>query len=202
MLRTAPLLALLLAACEPMPSSGQPLKPVTVAPAAPSAARAAPTTGEPAAAAPDPDSPFVEDQIFDTLPDPDAEPAGADLLFRAQLEGPEPAPAPARPVAVEPTPAPAPAPPAPPVWDGTAPPPGAGSWGVALLATLLDVQPPRAVVALPDGSEQVVQPGTFLPDHRLVVLAIGRDAIQVAHIEPMGWNSRVETHTLRSLFQP
>jgi hypothetical protein len=82
------------------------------------------------------------------------------------------------------------------------PPEGGGSWGVSLLATLLDVQPPRAVIALPDGSERVVQPGALLPEHRLVVLAIGRDAVQIAHIEPMGWNSRVQTSTLRSLFQP
>jgi hypothetical protein len=67
------------------------------------------------------------------------------------------------------------------------------------MATLLDVQPPRAVLALPDGTERVVQPGAFLPEHRLIVLAIGRDAVQVAHVEPIGFMSRVETTTLRSL---
>jgi hypothetical protein len=86
------------------------------------------------------------------------------------------------------------------MWDGTGPLEGTGTWGVTLLATLLDVQPPRAVVSLPDGTERVVQPGTFLPEHRLVVLAIGRDAVQLAHIEPMGFKSRIETSTIRSLF--
>jgi len=193
MTRIAPLLALALAACEPMPSSGSPLEPVpaTRAPRAP-----APASAD-AELPPDPDSPFVEDQVFDAPPDPDAEPTGADVVFKAQLGNPtvpraEPEPEPV-PAAPEPPPAAA-------VWDGQAPPDGAGSWGVSLLATLLDVQPPRAVVALPDGTERVVQPGTFLPEHRLVILAVGRNAVQVAHIEPMGWNSRVQTQTLRSLF--
>jgi len=190
--------AALLAACEPMPSSGSPFQPARDR--APVAAPGA--TGAPSEAPPDPDSPFVEDQVLDEAPpDRTDPPEGVDALFRGQLDGPpaqEPAPAPA-PVPV----APMPAPPAPPTaWDGSAAPLEGGSWGVSLMATLLDVQPPRAVVALPDGSERVVQPGTFLPEHRLVVLAVGRDAIQVAHIEPTGWNSRVQTQTLRSLFRP
>jgi hypothetical protein len=199
MTRFAPLFVVALAACEPMPPSGNPLKPV---PAARTTAPA-PTAKPSADVAPDPDSPFVEDQVFDAPPDPDAEPSGDDVLLRAQLgaaegELPEPAPVtPAPPVVESP-----PLPPAPRPWDGSMPPEGGGSWGVSLLATLLDVQPPRAVIALPDGSERVVQPGALLPEHRLVVLAIGRDAVQIAHIEPMGWNSRVQTSTLRSLFQP
>jgi hypothetical protein len=143
------------------------------------------------------DSPFVEEDPFTEGPeDPDADPSGADLLLKAQLDAPMTPPTPAPKVAPVPAPAPSPAP----MWDGTGPLEGTGTWGVTLLATLLDVQPPRAVVSLPDGTERVVQPGTFLPEHRLVVLAIGRDAVQLAHIEPMGFKSRIETSTIRSLF--
>ncbi len=189
---------LLLAACEPMAPSGSPLQPVrTVAPPAPAAPVGAPVD------APVGDSPFVEDDPFTEGPvDPDAAPSGLDSVLRGQLDVPEgappaaPAPAPAAPPPMPVAPAPA----APPLWDGTGPIEGTGTWGVTLLATLLDVQPPRAVVSLPDGSERVVQPGTFLPEHRLVVLAVGRDAVQLAYIEPMGFKSRVETSTIRSLF--
>jgi len=189
--RCAPLLGLLALACEPMPPSGRPLEPVapTVRPT---------PTGPAPADLPPADSPFIEEDPFAEGPeDPDSEPSGADKLLRGQLDAPS-----------APTPVPVPAPVAPPppprpvapLWDGTGPVEGTGTWGVTLLATLLDVQPPRAVVALPDGTERVVQPGTFLPDHRLVVLAVGRNAVQVAHIEPMGFKSKVETSTLRSLF--
>jgi len=195
-LRCALALVLGLGACEPMPPSGSPLQPVSVRAPAPAAAPAA--TPE----LPDPNSPFVEDQVIDEAPpDRSDAPEGADALFREQLDGPRtPAPAPAP--TPEPATLPPPPPPAAPLWDGTTAPQDAGTWGVSLMATLLDVQPPRAVVALPDGTERVVQPGDFVPEHRLVVLAIGRDAIQVAHVEPTGWNSRVQTQTLRSLFRP
>jgi len=192
--RIAALLALV--ACEPMAPSGSPLQPVSPA-ARPVAGAAVPA---PSGELPPPNSPFVEEDPFTEGPeDPDADPSGADLLLKAQLDAPKPTPAqaPANPV----MPAPAPARTGPPLgWDGTGPVEGTGSWGVTLLATLLEVQPPRAVVALPDGTERVVQPGTFLPEHRLVVLAVGRDAVQLAHIEPMGFKSKVETSTIRSLF--
>jgi hypothetical protein len=58
------------------------------------------------------------------------------------------------------------------------------------------------MIALPDGQEIVVQPGQMLPEHHLVVLAIGRDAMQVARITPQGFYAKVETETVASLFQP
>jgi hypothetical protein len=85
------------------------------------------------------------------------------------------------------------------VWDPTQPPPGM-SFGVRLLAVILDVQPPRAVIGLPDGREEVVQPGALLPEIGLVVLAIGRDAVQVAHVTPQGFYAKVETETIRALY--
>lgn len=74
-----------------------------------------------------------------------------------------------------------------------------GSWGMRVVATLHDVQPPRAVVAMPDGAELVVQPGQMLPNYRMVVLAVGRNAVQVARVTPQGFYAKVETETVASL---
>ncbi len=76
------------------------------------------------------------------------------------------------------------------------------AWGVRLISTLHDVQPPRAVIALPSGEEIVVQPGTMLPQARLVVLAVGKTAIQVARVTPQGFYAKVETETVAALFAP
>ncbi len=73
-------------------------------------------------------------------------------------------------------------------------------WGVSLVSTLIDTQPPRAVLGLPDGTEVVVTPGTFLNDQRMVVMAIGRNAVQVSRIVPQGFSARVETQNLTSLY--
>jgi hypothetical protein len=73
-------------------------------------------------------------------------------------------------------------------------------WGVSLVSTLIDTQPPRAVLGLPDGTEVVVTPGSFLPDQRMVVMAIGRNAVQVSRIVPQGFSARVETQNLTSLY--
>ncbi len=86
-----------------------------------------------------------------------------------------------------------------PVWDPTKPLADT-SFGVRVVATLLEIQPPRAVIALPDGSEQVVQPGTMLTEHSMVILAIGQDAVQIARILPRGFYAAVETETIRSLY--
>lgn len=74
-----------------------------------------------------------------------------------------------------------------------------GGWGMRLIATLHDVQPPRAVIVTADGQELVVQPGQMLPDQRLVVLAVGQDAVQIARVTPQGFYAKVETETVISL---
>lgn len=111
-----------------------------------------------------------------------------------------------------PPPGPAPAAPgAPAPVDPSAPPPAApvgapdlplptGVFGVRVVSTLTEVQPPRAVLGLPSGKEIVVQPGAMLPDERLVVLAIGRAGVQVAHILPDGYATRIEPITLPALY--
>lgn len=75
-----------------------------------------------------------------------------------------------------------------------------GSWGVRLLNTLPEAQPPRAVLGFSDGAEVVVQPGTMIPYAGVVVLAIGRDAVQIAEITPMGDRTRIDTQTLQALY--
>ncbi len=79
--------------------------------------------------------------------------------------------------------------------------PGAPSWGVRLVSTLPDTQPPRAVLALGSGEEVVVEPGSILPSERVVVMAVGRDAVQVAYIRPDGDHARIDTVTLQALYQ-
>jgi hypothetical protein len=79
-------------------------------------------------------------------------------------------------------------------------PTATGSFGIRVLATLTDVQPPRAILGMPDGSEVVLQPGGMIQAAHLVVLAIGRSGVQVATIEPQGWATRVETAMLPVLY--
>lgn len=74
-----------------------------------------------------------------------------------------------------------------------------GGWGLRVVATIHDVQPPRAVIATADGQELVVQPGQMLPNHRLVILAVGHGVVQVARVTPQGFYAKVETETVSSL---
>lgn len=201
----AALSAVVLAGCQSIPSSGDPLSPVTVRAAAPAAPN--PTAPVAAAASPVEPAPAAGDGFAFEREDRDD---AADrvlveedpLALQARLLGVDPsvlqAPAPT------PTPAPVAAPPAPaaPVlgaWDPTQPLPD-GSFGVRLLVTMHDMQPPMAVLGLPNGEERVVHPGDFLTDPKLVVMAIGRDVVQVAKITPAGFYARVDTQNVVALF--
>lgn len=193
---------LVLAGCERMTPTGDPLSPVRPAPAA----RPSPTSA-PVPASDDGESfPFEEDEGTDgpvsDLPD---DPAA--LLAMSQGK-PIPPPAPARPI---PAPVPVPVAPVdgafvpstpavPQVWDPSAALPT--DWGVHVVSTLLDTQPPMAVMGLPDGQTVVVKPGSFLADRQLVVMAIGRDVVQVAKVVPEGYRARIETRTLGALYAP
>lgn len=84
-----------------------------------------------------------------------------------------------------------------PAW--TADDPVAG-WGVRLLSVIPDSQPPRAVLGLPDGREVVVSPGAMLPEAQVVVLAIGRDAVQIAEVLPDGDRAVVRSQMLSPLY--
>lgn len=76
-----------------------------------------------------------------------------------------------------------------------------GSWGVNLVSTISDAQPPRAILSFPDGREEVVKAGTMLPEAKLIILAIGRDVVQIAEIKPEGDRARVVTRQLHA-FHP
>jgi hypothetical protein len=69
-------------------------------------------------------------------------------------------------------------------------------WGVRLVALVPGTQPPRAVLGLTSGKEVVVEPGSFVEEARLVVLAIGNEGVQVAYVEPQGDRASVRTENL------
>jgi len=75
-----------------------------------------------------------------------------------------------------------------------------GNWGLRLVSTVLDADPPRAIIGFPDGREEVVQAGTLLPDQGVAVLAIGKNAVQIAEIIPVGDHARVESRVISALF--
>lgn len=196
------LVAALLSGCEPIPA-GNPLEPVAVK--APRASAPAPVADPQATDAPATDGGFDfagEDRSEDEARrDLDRVELQARLLGvdPALLRAPGEAPPRVAPPPVAPVEAAPPAPQEIPVWDPAEPLPD-GSFGVRVLATLVDVQPPRAILGLTDGSERVVQAGAILEDHKLVVMAIGRDVVQLARVVPQGFYARVDTQDVRSLF--
>ena len=182
---------LLLVACESMPSSGRVFQPVAATKATPAAA----PTPEPGA-----EEPLVPGEAPEPVPaagdtDPmslQARLAGVDA--GAVREAPKPAPAPA--AAAPPLQVPIPV--QVPVWDPGRPP-EASSWGLRLLSTLSVTSPARAILVMPDGSESVVKAGDMLPAHGVVVWAIGRDRVELAHVSADGPFARVETRALQAL---
>ena len=76
---------------------------------------------------------------------------------------------------------------------------GSASWGPRVLTTLSSLEPPRAVLALPDGSERVVRPGTLLPEIGGVVIAIGRDVVELSEVREQGVYASIHTRTIPAL---
>jgi hypothetical protein len=72
-------------------------------------------------------------------------------------------------------------------------------WGTRVVAIMPDAQPPRAILGLPSGEEVVVEPGSMVPAARVVVLAVGADGVQVAHVTPHGDRTRVRTEMMLPL---
>jgi hypothetical protein len=197
---TAAILAfgLVLAACQPVPASSDVFAPAREkkAPAPRPPEGGTPTDAAPAeAAATAGGFDFEgEDRPDDEAKPPkDAAPLTPAEMFQGLGLGDAP-PQVEKPA--EPAPAAAPAPAAP-QWTGSAPP---VSWGVRLVSTVPDAQPPRAILGMADGKEAVVTPGTLLPDARIVVLAVGRDVVQVAEVTPEGDHARVATYLLQALY--
>ncbi len=187
--------ALVLAACEPMEPSDNPLAPVAVE---------APSAGG-----------FQPDPAFDFEP---VVLHSEDLAPGARAGAPAPAPGAAEagsggpgaaeagsgaaPSAAAPA-APAPASQAVRVPVLSALPAGASAtaaWPVRLLTTLDDTQPPRAILGLADGREVVVKPGTMLPDQGIVVMSVGRGQVQIARIAAEGDHATVRDQTLTAQY--
>jgi len=74
-------------------------------------------------------------------------------------------------------------------------------WGVRLITTVaLENNPPQAYLGLPDGEKAWVQAGDLLAEPRLVVLAVGRDMVQLARITPAGDHATIQSETLSAMY--
>ena len=76
----------------------------------------------------------------------------------------------------------------------------AGGWPLRLVGTVADAQPPRAILGLPDGREVVVSPGTMVPEVGVVVMSVGRSQVEVARVTPAGDHALVSSQTLSAQF--
>ena len=72
-------------------------------------------------------------------------------------------------------------------------------WGLRVLSTLSETTPPRAMVVLPDGSEEVVRPGSMLPHAGVVVLSIAKDVVEISEIESQGMYASIRTRSIQAL---
>lgn len=76
----------------------------------------------------------------------------------------------------------------------------AATWGVRLVSTVADAQPPRAILGLPDGRELVVTPGQLVPDAGVVVMAVGRDMVQIVEVTAVGDHATAASRTLTPMY--
>ncbi len=74
-------------------------------------------------------------------------------------------------------------------------------WGVRLVASIPEAQPPRAVLGLASGEEVVVSPGSMIPEAAVVVIAIGPGTVVLAEITPEGDHAKVEQRTLHAQYK-
>ena len=90
--------------------------------------------------------------------------------------------------------------PRPAVAQASAPATGTMGWPVRLVRTHLDEQPPSAILAMPDGRRIVVSPGDMVPERGLVVMAIGRERVQLAAVSSSGDHATVVPVELTSQY--
>ena len=197
-----------LVGCEVMPDPGNfssVFKPVDVAaeaapePAAPAEPAAAP---EPAPApapepAPEPaEEHAAQDHDGGTAAEPASEPAAPAQPEAAQAPvaaeavadttGSDSSPSPDASKDADPT--------------GTAAISVANNWPLRLVKTMPETNPPRAILGLPTGEEIVVNPGTMIPAHRLVVTAIGPRTTDLVLIEPQGDHTAISSISLQTQY--
>ncbi|TNE90660.1 MAG: hypothetical protein EP330_07670 [Deltaproteobacteria bacterium] len=185
------LLPILLIGCDnQIEPSGGIFEPVRETPAAPAAAaKPAPT---PAEGGFDFDADARDEEEAGVVEKVDGEPVN----IAAALGLPTPDPVP------EPEPEPEVAPPvaAAPAWNPAQP--IGGDWGVTVLSTTPQAQPPVAVLRFANGPDTVVHPGDLLADQGIVVMAIGRDAVQIARVSAEGDHAKVTSEVVPMLSRP
>ena len=72
-------------------------------------------------------------------------------------------------------------------------------WPMRLVKTEMQLNPPRAILGLPNGEEIVIRSGTFIDDYKLVVMGIGTRSVSLAKVLPQGDHASIETIQLFSL---
>lgn len=197
-----PLLVLaLVVGCESTAPSSDVFAPVAppTAPAAPIPTDAAPTDLN---FVPDADFSISSEQMQQNAEEAgDASVAVAEAVVSSTASEPLAAePAPAAPVVVEPVPAPTtvvlPADPKPDSSIAAM----LGALPLRLVKTIPEAQPPRAILALADGTEIVVTPGQLLPGPGVVVLSVGRQTLDLARVSPRGDHAEIAPLTLFSQY--
>ena len=184
-------------ACEPMPDPGAPFAAVGIAersaPAETAGTPVAPSASEEAAA--EPSDPAFEEETFeigsDELgaapagpsgeePPPEAGKEAGSVQEEQSAEPEEEAESVSRaaPSSQE------------------SPVQGLGGWPVQVAAVMPDMDPPRAIIRLPDGTESVVKAGTMLPRAGLIVVSIGSRAVSLVKVLPEGDHARIESFEL------
>lgn len=66
------------------------------------------------------------------------------------------------------------------------------NWPITVIDTSYELNPPRALIALPSGEEVSVQAGQMLPQYNLVVMSIGKKAVDFVRISQIGSQTKVE----------
>ena len=187
-------------ACEQVPSSGNPLQPVSVA--APSASEDVTEVND------ESEPPTTAEDVFTLSSEEmaaavDASNGGSMRDSKEEerspaLEQGTSAPAPTTP----PTNGVAAASTSPPVDSALSgwPTQAAKAWPVRLVTTVPNATPPRAILGLPDGREVVVNPGSMVPDLGIVVVAISPNSADLAKVAPAGDHATIESVTLTAQY--
>lgn len=188
-------------ACEQVPSSGNPLEPVSVTPTT--------AKDEGAADAPEPATEAQSAEVF-TLSSEEMAPAANESVPesgepQSEAEGePQRDAAGTRPVTETPSATDSSDPPAPtPVTGSVAsgwPRQASKAWPVRLVTTVPNATPPRAILGLPDGREVVVNPGSMVPELGIVVVAISPNSADLAKVAPAGDHATIESVTLTAQY--
>jgi hypothetical protein len=180
-------LGLLLAGCESMTPSGNPLQPAAVAKSIPVLRPVAPKAPP---LQPEEEKAFSisSEELHAGATGGGAPSKPADTVAKA--------PTPSTPSTPSPTPAAQPSAPAPIPVDRT----DAIRWPVRLVTTIPRATPPRAIIGLPDGREIVVHPGSMVPELGLVVIAIAPGSAELARIAPMGDHATIQSMTLQAQY--